>query len=66
MEINVMTRTRHCALSASSPALTMWRALPVFTGAVRLEGGLGYTPGVVVEADAAATAPGRRAWSPPI
>ena len=66
MEINIMTRTRHCSLSASSPALTMWRRLPAFAGAVRLEGGLGYTPGVVVEADAAPTAPGQPAWSPPI
>ena len=67
MEINVMTRTRHSALSASSPALTMWRALPVTTGAVRPDAVAGpVVAAPVVAADATATAPGQPAWSPPI
>ena len=63
MEIFTMKRTRDCALSASSPALTMWRALPITTGAVRPDAVEGYAP---VAADATATAPGQPAWSPPI
>ena len=65
MEISNVYRTRHCAVSASSPAVTMWRPLPIFGAAVRLDGGLGFAP-AVVEADATASAPGHHAWSPPI
>lgn len=63
MEISNVNRTRHCAVPASSPALTMWRALPI-TGAVRPDGGLGFAP--VAAAGATASTPGHLAWSPPI
>ena len=63
MEIFTMKRTRDCALPASSP-LTMWRALPITTGAVRPDAVEGYA--APVAADATATAPGQPAWSPPI
>ena len=66
MEIFTMKRTRDCALSASSPALTMWRALPITTGAVRPDAVEGSVVAAPVAADATATAPGQPAWSPPI
>ncbi len=63
METSNMYRTRHCAPSASSPALTFWRALPVTTGAVRPDGAMGFAPAA---ADATVSTPGPLAWSPPI